>query len=307
MILIDFSQIALSSLFHLKGDLSKNSGKDVDEVIGLIRHSILNSIRSINQNFGNKYGRVILACDGKKYWRKDLFPYYKASRARNRKDSDTDWTLIFDTISRVKDEIGAHFPYKVIHFDDTEADDIIAVLCKHLSGKPDSEYDFIDFLGSKERELEPILIVSSDGDFKQLHKYKNVEQYNPVLKKKVVCDDPIAYLAGHIAKAGDDGIPNVLSEDNVLITDGVKQNRMVSARLNDFIKSGRDACRNDFERRNWDRNSALINLDLIPKHIEDKILNKFHEKGNNKSKMDVLNYLIRNKCRMLIDHIEDFF
>jgi hypothetical protein len=150
------------------------------------------------------------------------------------------------------------------------------------------------------------MIVSSDGDFKQLHKYDNVKQYSPIQKKMVQCDDPVAYLAEHIAKAGDDGIPNVLSKDDVLVTEGVRQTKMTSKRLAEFIEKGRDACLTEEERRNWDRNKALIDLTMIPKHIEDQIVDAYINSKPKGDKMSIYSYLVKHRCRLLLDEIEGF-
>ena len=61
------------------------------------------------------------------------------------------------------------------------------------------------------------MIVSSDKDFIQLHKYYNVKQFSPTQKKLLNSIDPNEYLKEHIMK-GDrgDGIPNFLSDDDTL-------------------------------------------------------------------------------------------
>jgi hypothetical protein len=251
------------------------------------------------KKYGSEYGEMVLACDGKNYWRKDIFPYYKAGRKKTREASDLDWKLIFDTISSIRDDVAENFPYRVIHMDRVEADDIIATLCKwsQTNGMVDQ--------GMFE-EKQPVMIVSSDGDFKQLHKYDNVKQFSPIQKKQVQCDDPKAYLAEHIAKAGDDGIPNVLSKDEVFVTEGMRQNKMTSKRLVDFIEKGRDACQTDEEKRNWDRNQSLINLDLIPVDIENQILDAYIQGKPKGDKMSIYNYLVKHRCRLLLDDIEEF-
>ena len=67
------------------------------------------------------------------------------------------------------------------------------------------------------------MIVSSDRDFLQLQRFRNVRQFSPLLKKELSVDNPRVYLQNHIIR-GDkgDGIPNILSEDNVLLKDSDK-------------------------------------------------------------------------------------
>ena len=297
MIVLDYSQVALSNIFQFQSDLKKNA--DNPEAVNIIRHAILTGLKYYKKKFGAEYGDMVIACDGKQYWRKDIFPYYKAGRSKTRAKSDLDWKLIFDTISSIRNDLEEHFPYKVIHLDHIEADDVIATVCKWTQTNGTVDRGMFD-------DKEPIMIVSSDGDFKQLHKYDNVKQYSPIQKKMVQCDNPVAYLAEHIAKAGDDGIPNCLSKDDVLVTEGVRQTKMTSKRLQEFVEKGRDACLNDEERRNWDRNQALIDLSLIPNEIENQIVEAYINSKPSGDKMKIYDYLVKHRCRLLLDEIEEF-
>lgn len=298
MIILDYSQVALSNIFQFQADLKKTN-TNRDQAVNIIRHAILTGLKFYKKKYSHEYGELVIACDGRQYWRKEIFPYYKAGRKAARDKSDLDWNLVFDTMSSIRDDVAAHFPYKVIHNDRAEADDVIGVLCKWTQTNGTVDHGMFE-------EKQKVMIVSSDGDFKQLHKHDNVEQYSPIQKKKVVCEDPVAYLAEHIAKAGDDGIPNVLSADDVLITEGVRQSKMTAGRLAEFVKQGRGACRTDDERRNWDRNNALINLDLIPTDIEEQIVATYNTSKPKGDKMSVYNYLVAHRCRLLLDDLEDF-
>lgn len=297
MIILDYSQVALSNIFQFQSDLKKNGSSP--EAVNIIRHAILTGLKMYKKKFGQEYGDMILACDGKQYWRKDIFPYYKAGRSKTRAQSDLDWKLIFDTMSSIRDDIASNFPYKVIHLDHIEADDVIATICKWTQTNGGVDRGMFD-------EKEPIMIVSSDGDFKQLHKYDNVKQYSPIQKKTVVCENPVAYLAEHIAKAGDDGIPNVLSKDDVLVTEGVRQTKMTAKRLAEFVEKGRDACLSDEERRNWDRNKSLIDLTMIPENIEAQIVEAYISSKPKGDRMSIYQYLVKHRCRLLLDDIEEF-
>ena len=117
MILIDYSQIALSNIIVQK--LNDES---------MIRHMILNSIRMYNKKHRDEYGQLIICADGMNTWRKEFFPEYKAHRRKNRDESDQDWTEIFRILHKVRDEIRDYLPYKVIHMEGVEADDIIGTL-----------------------------------------------------------------------------------------------------------------------------------------------------------------------------------
>lgn len=298
LIILDYSQVALSNIFQFQKDLKKNNVNP--EAVNIIRHAILTGLKFYKKKYGREYGDIVLACDGKRYWRKGVFPFYKASRKTARDKSDLDWKLIFDTISQIRDDLATHFPYKVVHIDTAEADDVIATLCKWTQTNGMIDRGIFE-------EKQPVMIISSDGDFKQLHKYDNVEQYSPIQKKKVVCDAPVGYLAQHIAKGDSgDGIPNVLSKDDVLVTEGARQNKMTSKRLTEFITCGRDACQNDEERRNWDRNNSLIDLLAVPKDVEQSIIHCYETARPKGDKMSVMNYLIKHRCRLLLNDLDDF-
>ena len=117
MILIDYSQIALANII-----VQKLQDED------LIRHMILNSIRMYNKKYRDEYGEMVIACDGFNTWRKEYYPQYKANRKKNRANSDLDWPNIFDCLNRIREEIRENLPYKVIHMENCEADDIIGAL-----------------------------------------------------------------------------------------------------------------------------------------------------------------------------------
>ena len=160
MIIFDFNQVAISNLMEQIG----SSTTAVDET--LVRHMILNTIRTYVKKYKENYGpEVIIACDNKKYWRRDIFPHYKAGRKKARESSGHDWASIFDCLGKIKQELKDHSPYKVIDVDTCEADDIIAVLAMKYSA------------------TQKIMILSSDKDFAQLQKFPNVEQYSPILKR----------------------------------------------------------------------------------------------------------------------------
>src|SRR6478735_5317299 len=97
--------------------------------VDLLRHMVLNSIRAYNMKFKEKYGEMVIACDSNRYWRRDVFPYYKANRKSERDNSELDWNAIFEALHLIRDELQQFFPYRVVLVDGAEADDVIATLC----------------------------------------------------------------------------------------------------------------------------------------------------------------------------------
>ena len=168
MIVIDYSQTIISNLMAEIGNRA-----DVELDVNLLRHMVINTIRSHKVKF-KEFGEVVIACDSRKYWRKEVFPYYKANRKKAREDSGFNWPLIFDSINLIKEELKAVFPYKVIEIEGAEADDVIATLV-YWSLENDLKE------GTLVPEPMPLLIISGDHDFNQLQKYKHVKQFSPTL------------------------------------------------------------------------------------------------------------------------------
>ncbi len=278
MILLDYNQIALANIIVQKLQ---------DEE--LIRHMILNSIRMYNKNYRDEYGQMVICADGINTWRKEYYPQYKANRKSTRATSELDWNEIFRVLNMVREEIKENLPYKVLHMEGCEADDIIGALT----------YETQEF-----GKYEPIMIVSSDKDFKQLQKFKNVKQFSPALKKLVEEKHPRKYLFEHKCRGDSgDGIPNVLSPDNCFV-DGLKQTPL-RATVIEFWEENLDNMPQEVVR-NYQRNETLIDLSKIPEHIYNSIIQEF-DSQKPAMKMKVLNYLIKKRCKNLIEVVEEFY
>lgn len=243
---------------------------------------------------------MVIACDARTYWRKEVFGYYKASRAKNREKSDLDWKFVFETLAVIRKDLEQYFPYKIVMVDRCEADDVIAVLTKW------SQENELTTTGLFE-EPQKVLVISSDKDFKQLQKYSTVRQWSPNQKKFVECGKPGEYLIEHIVRGdrGDD-IPNLFSKDNVFINEQDRQTSVTAKKLARFMAGGFAACKNDDERRNWQRNQLLIDFEFIPADISSAIIHSYTNTKILGDKMSVMSYLIKNKCRLLLDEIEEF-
>jgi hypothetical protein len=258
----------------------------IDE--GLIRHVVLNSLRSYVKQFKSKYGSFVICCDSRKYWRRDVFPFYKANRKKDRQASKFDWTLIFDTLNKIRDEIKNNFPYRVIEVEGAEAYDVIAVLAGRFASSED------------------ILILSSDEDFVQLQKYKNVHQYSPSVKRFLKTDNPRLFLKEHVLR-GDrgDGVPNFLSADNTLVTKE-RQKNINKVKLQEWLHLDPEAfCTSDVMKRGYARNKLLIDLDCIPAELQKRIVETYDD-SKPKSRTDMLNYLISNKLKALVEVADEF-
>jgi hypothetical protein len=297
MILVDYSQVALAAILSFQRELKG----DEAEVKNLIRHVTLSTLKSYKKKYGKEYGEMVICCDGRKYWRKEYFEYYKASRKKSREASHLDWKLIFDTLSEMREELRVHFPYRVIHVERAEADDVIAVMAKYLQENLLIQQGLVE-------ESQKILILSSDKDFKQLQLYPTVKQWSPMQKKYITASKQEIrdFMIEHIVKGDSgDGIPNIFSKDDVFVV-GDRQKVCTAKRLAEFIENGIDACRNDEEKRNWQRNSTLVAFENIPPDVSEDIILTYINNKPTGDKMSIMQYLIDNKCRLLLDEIEDF-
>jgi len=283
VIILDLSQVMISNLMVQIGN---HTNTKIEE--NMVRHMVLNSIRAYRSRFFSEFGEIVIACDNKNYWRRKLFPYYKANRKKNIEKSELDWASIFECMNKIRAELKEFFPYKVIDVETAEADDIIATLTKMVIGTG-----------------EKVLILSGDKDFIQLHKYPHVTQYDPVRKKNITNDNPERYLEEHILKGDSgDGIPNILSSDNCFVV-GERQKPMTQKKIDAFIELGIIGKFDHPNFRNYVRNDTLINLDRIPEEVSVKIQESYiDQKDKDRSKL--FDYFMTNKLKLLTEHLGEF-
>ena len=285
MLLVDFNQVVISNFMTQVGN---HTNIPLDE--GLLRHMILNTIRLNRNKFADKYGEMVICCDSKKYWRRDVFPYYKASRKKDREASGVDWNTMFNTLSTVRQELIDNFPYKTLMVEGAEADDIIGTLVHKYN-----QYE------------KEILILSSDKDFMQLQIYNNVKQYSPVHKKFIRTADAELYLKEHIIK-GDrgDGIPNVASPDSVFVTGGRQKpmrKKLIEQIANTNVFTAADV--SEEIKRNFARNKQLVDLTETPKELQDEIVSAYTN-YEVKDRSGLFNYFVNNKLKNLMENLSEF-
>lgn len=280
MILVDLNQVLLS------GIMAQISDRTMKIEEGLVRHLVLNILRTHIKQFKSEYGDVILCCDNRRYWRKEYFPFYKAGRKKSREKSDLDWQLIFEILGKIKQELKDYFPYRVIDVDGAEADDIIGILAPKLSNH------------------EKVLILSSDNDFLQLQVHKNIKQYNPAAKKFIKSDNPVLDLKEKIIR-GDkgDGIPNIFSPSDCFVLEQ-RQKTISKNKLEQFMNEHHSQY-DESSRIGFSRNQTLIDLNCIPDNIRHSILQTY-DNVKVPPKSMLINYFMENKLKNLMEVIEEF-
>jgi hypothetical protein len=284
-ILVDYNQVVLASLF---ASIGNHTNLDVDE--NIIRHMFLNSIRYNRKKFTDKYGEIVICADGKNTWRREAYPYYKANRKKSRDESELDWIHLFGIMNTIRDELREFFPYKVIHIERCEADDIIGTVIHNYGTELNT--------GS-----EQFLVLSGDKDYIQLQKYANVDQYDPVRKRWIRNDNPQKYLQEHVLK-GDagDGVPNILSPDNCLAV-GDRQKPMTQKRIHMYSQ---DTSEMDEETlRRYHRNKMMIDLSQIPMEYQNQIMEEY-DQDKEVGREQLFNFFVKKKLKNLITDIQDF-
>lgn len=292
MILVDMNQVCISNL------MVSLTSTDTNISEGLVRHMVLNSLRSYRNKFYKDYGELVLCYDSKHYWRRKEFPYYKGTRKKDREKSSLDWNEIFEVLNRIRDEIQEFLPYKVIEVDGAEADDVIASLVV------DQAYRNIR-LQNNMQPAQKVLILSGDKDFQQLQRYRFVSQYNPIQKKFVHCEDPKRYLLEHIIK-GDrgDGIPNYLSDDDTFVA-GKRQRPLSKIKMLRWLEQSPEQFCDEVTTLNYERNRKLIDFDFIPEDVKSNIINKF-ETTEPPGRGQMYVYFARHELKEMLDHITEF-
>ena len=295
---VDYNQVAIATFM---GEMGGRGNTDIEIDIPLLRHMILNTIRSYKNKFSDEFGdELIIACDNRRYWRRDVFPQYKAGRKKVRESSDLDWSAIFEALRIIRDEIDDYFPYPVIDVDGAEADDVIGTLAEYsqTAGEGGGLFD--------EGSQIPFLVLSGDHDFNQLQKWSNVKQYAPAQRKWIKIKEPAsAVLMEHII-TGDkgDGVPNMLSPDNSFV-DGIRQKSIRKTLLADWKVTPPEKWITADMSHGYNRNQLLVDLSKTPQDIKDEIISSYErQKGGDRSQL--MNYFIKNRMKNMLEVIGDF-
>lgn len=290
MILVDYSGSMFAAIY-----VESTRAKGQPYSIGFLRHILLNQIRSYHKKFSERFGEMVICLEGGSCWRKDFFPNYKANRAQSRIDSGIDWKKIFEDMDTITNELIQFLPYKFIKVKGLEADDVIAILAKKAE-----EISEQDVMGN----FDPIMIVSNDKDYKQLHNINYVHQYIPnkaTTYKEKKSEFALLDLIVHGDKA--DGIPNINSDINTFV-DGKRQKPISTTLMKDLLNNGSDIL-TESQKKRFSENEILISFEKIPEKYYQQVIDEYN-KPKTYSKFDLFQYFAKNKLREQIEHIGDY-
>jgi len=99
-----------------------------------------------------------------------------------------------------------------------------------------------------------------------------------------------------------DGVPNVLSGDNVFV-EGVRQTPLRQNKIDQLINDPKSMGEEIY--RNYLRNKKLIDLSETPDSVRKEIIYNYNnQKVSDRGK--VFPYLVDKRCRMLLESVEEF-
>ena len=274
-VLIDFSQLAFASFFINQQNASSDN---------FFKYLVLNMLRKIIMT---THPDEVVLCTDYKSWRKKVFSLYKYSRKARVGDAKELYSLMDSFI----EEMRVNFPYKVVRVEYAEGDDCIAILSQKLQGD--------------------IVAVSSDKDLQQLVR-KGVQIYNP-FKDMVIKDaNPQQLEELYIYGDSGDGIPNILSRDEIFTVENERQKSITKKLLLEIHNSGgvdawAEGQSSDIQK-NLERNKKLIGLTLenIPFEIQTEVLKQYFESKPINSGKKIAEYFNAKEMNSFSDCINEF-
>ncbi len=287
IMIVDFSNI-LHSSYHGQVKIDK-SLKDDKQRYQMWRFFMLNSLLTLKNKFHPD--EIVLALDASS-WRKKAFKYYKANRVLARaKQTDFNYKEFIEVSNMFIDELQETMPYKVIKVDNAEADDIVAILVHHLKNRK-------------------ITIISRDKDFQQLLRTPNIVLFDPISKVFKRSEDPYAFLLDHIIRGdASDGIPNILSDDNVFVDTSKRQSKITKKVLKELYDLGIEefVIRRNIVK-NYERNKQLIELskDTIPENIRTETVFQYNNQKPTSNFMKVAAFLRKHKIKSMEEKAGSF-
>lgn len=286
MILVDFSSNIHRCLYT---QVKHTNPREVDGKLitqdfqDYWKRLMFEELFTISNEFSQYLDRtgIVLCLDqyDRKYWRKEIYPLYKANRSDSREESEINYEEFFQIQNELIQLLKNNSPYKVFSVPGQEADDLILVLQKEFQG------------------TEKILIHSPDKDFIQQQRYsKDIKQYSALTKKFITPDTKSGtmeeWITEHIC-LGDtqDNVPRIVDntvfsnefkeflESKDFIIDEIQYYKLLnkSEQLNEIIKEFEDMAEEDYHEklREYIQNEDLDNSDKeIRKPVKSEIFQK---------------------------------
>jgi len=309
-IIIDFMNIFHMS-WHKFYKSCLNEGFGIDVVENNVRSDIIEKILYYSKENDSNFADTIIALEGGS-WRKKVFPYYKVNRKKDPAMID-----LIEFSNKLINELEEIFPFCFLQRKYCEGDDIIATI---------SKFKHID---------DTLVIISRDHDFLQLVGNR-VFLYNPFKKKYITSEkiyqhstkkdiftewklltkeDSKRYRKFHILYGDSgDGIPNIMSDDDVFVNPTKKQKAFgPKTILKNYFTDDEEKNEYNFKKlyqeqeMNFKRNMRLIDLNNIPKQLSEDVMDQYrsHQKRSlNKSLFE--KWCMKYELQILMEKFTNF-
>ena len=126
------------------------------------------------------------------------------------------------------------------------------------------------------------------------------------MQKKFVDSDPKRNLHEKIIK-GDvgDGIPNIMSDDNVFVDEGRRQKPVTTKKVDAWYELDPDMYCTAEMLRNYNRNKQLVDLGEVPESIRINITKQF-ETTQVGERSRLLTYFVNHRLKNLTESLSEF-
>lgn len=256
MFLVDLSGVAYHKIINFYVN-------EQEPTIEQVRHTLFTDLIDYEEQYSEQFGRMVICCDSKPYWRSYVQPAYKAPRLKARETSTINSDLFYEHLAILKQDIIEYTNWIMIDTRGAEADDIIAVLAKYAHDKD-----------------EKTVIVSSDKDMIQLQTlYTGTFQFSPNRNKMLTIENTEYNLLSHILK-GDtgDGIPNVFSAEDFFMIEGDKPRqksvtKKIIAEVSEYFPDDLENCELLYTAAlaRFKQNQELIDTRYTPELIKETV------------------------------------
>jgi len=279
MLLVDASNLFYSTAQDFFGNTKEKM------TMQSVRHVLTNKLALVSRDM-KKYGKErVLAFDDRQYWRREVFPYYKASRVEMREKSKFDWDAFFEFYGVYKDELRENFPFKCIQVRGAEADDVAAVLAPRVA------------VG------EEVCVWSSDTDNLQIQNIDpRIKQFSYVKKKLITPASEKYNLFDHVVR-GDagDGIPNIYSTaDHFVRPEKKRQKSIMATSVAEWQRHAHEPEKfcSDVMLERYRQNQVLIDYRYIPEDIAAAIVDAYESATVPQGK--IFGYMVQHKLTRIM-------
>lgn len=247
----------------------------------LFLNSFFSNVRRVQPN------RIIMAIEGRgEIWRKKIYPEYKANRHHD--DKEVDFEAFKIRMRAFLDQLKMTLSnVYFIAVENTEADDVMAVLTKNLSKNTENKIE----------------IISSDSDLIQLQTLRNVRQFNATKQEYITSINPKVDLEAKIL-SGDssDNISGIFKGCGPKTAIKIIDEGLDEYLTNQKAKKSKKELNEEEIKKIYERNLKIISFEYIPLEYQENILKEFNDYKINKiDPMKVYNFFVSNGLSKQLD------